>query len=117
MYAFILLGKPTILIGPTKMTSENLMQSGHALRIAPQRFLDMVSMPSSSSEVPLLLGGAALMLVVISYLAFAGSTPATTMSRKAQQARAMREAYKSMERDTSKLDNNKTNVSSSLEST
>ena len=78
------------------MTSEILTKVETALKVVSQRFLDMISVLSSSSEMALALGAVALMLAVVSGLVFAGSKPAAT-SRKAQQAKVMREAYKSME--------------------
>ena len=60
----------------------------------------MLSVYSSSSEAVLVLGAIALMLAVASYLPFAESKTAVT-SRKAQQAKAMRESYQLMARQAS----------------
>ncbi|KAE9371593.1 hypothetical protein N431DRAFT_410486, partial [Stipitochalara longipes BDJ] len=94
------------------MTSENLTQSASTLNMASQRLFDTASLLSISSTLSMLLGGVALMVAVVSYLAFAGSSPATSSSRKAQQARAMREAYKSMEKEASKPNSKKAKVRS-----
>jgi hypothetical protein len=82
------------------MTLEIWTKMETALNAISQRFLDMVSLHSSSSEAVLALGAVALMVAAASYLPFAVSKPAAT-SRKAQQAKAMREAYQFMERQTS----------------
>jgi hypothetical protein len=95
------------------MTSENLSESESAMKAASQGFFNMITLLSSSSSVSLLVGGAALMVAVISYLAFAGSTPATS-SRKAQQARVMRKAYRTMERQALSSDSKRVRVGSSL---
>lgn len=94
----------------TDMISENLSESEKLMKAASQGFLNMLS---SSSSVSLLVGGAALMVAVISYLAFAGSTPATS-SRKAQQARVMRKAYRTMEKQALSSGSKRVRVGSSL---
>ncbi|KAN0096538.1 MOSC N-terminal beta barrel domain containing protein [Hyaloscypha variabilis] len=80
--------------------------------MASQRLSDIISLLLSFSEVPVLLGAAALIVAVVSYLAFAGPTPASTSSRKVQQAKAMREAYESMEKQSSRADRNRAKESS-----
>jgi type II secretory pathway component PulM len=80
--------------------------------MASQRLSDTISLLSSSFEVPVLLGAAALMVAVVSYLVFARPTPATASSRKAQQARVMREAYNSMEKQSSRADSKRAKVRS-----
>lgn len=86
-----------------------------ALNAISRRFLDILSVHSSSSETVLALSAVALMLAVASYLPFAGSKPAAT-SRKAQQAKAMREAYKLMERQASISNNKNVQVSPNTKS-
>jgi hypothetical protein len=86
-----------------------------ALNATSRRVLDMVSVHSSSSVTVLALGAIALMLAVASYLPFAGSKPAAK-SRKAQQAKAMRESYQSMERQASISNNKNVRISPSAKS-
>jgi hypothetical protein len=64
-----------------------------------------------------MLGGLALMVAVASYLSltFAGLKPPSS-SRKAQQAKAMREAYNSMGKQPSSPDSKSLKVSSSFPS-
>jgi hypothetical protein len=96
----------------TNLASENFTGSESALNMASQRLSDIISLLLSFSEVPVLLGAAALIVAVVSYLAFAGPTPASTSSRKVQQAKAMREAYESMEKQSSRADRNRAKVRS-----
>jgi hypothetical protein len=73
----------------------NLTADGEALaRRAAQRLYDAVLF-SPTSKVAILLAGAAMVVAVV-FCGVAGSKPLIS-SRKAQQAKAMREAYKSME--------------------
>ena len=93
------------------MASRNLTDSETASKMASQSLSDITSLLSTTSGLSLLLSGAALVVAMVSYLAFAGSRPAASSSRKAQQARAMREAYKSMEKQSAKPNSKKPMVS------
>jgi hypothetical protein len=76
----------------------NLTANSEAVaRSAAQQFYGAVSLLSPSSKAAILLAGVAMLIAVVSYTGFAGSKPSIS-SRKAQQAKAMREAYKSMEK-------------------
>ncbi len=97
------------------MTLEIWTEVEAALKAIFQRILDMLSVHSSSSETVLALSAVALMLAVASYLPFAGSKPAAR-SRKAQQAKAMRASYQSMERQASILKNKNVQISLSAKS-
>lgn len=78
----------------------NLTADGEALaRRAAQRLYDAVLLISSTSKVAILLAGVAMVVAVVSY-GVAGSKPPIS-SRKGQQAKAMREAYRSMEKQVS----------------
>jgi len=96
------------------MASGNLTNSETASKMASPTFSDVRSLLSTTSGFSLLLGGAALVVAVVSYLAFAGSPPASSSSRKAQQARAMREAYNAMEKQTSRPNSKTAKVRSLL---
>jgi hypothetical protein len=63
---------------------------------AAQRFYDMVSLVLSSSEIAILFGGVTVVVAAISYMGLARGTSAA-LSKKAQRAKAMRQAYNSME--------------------
>ena len=77
---------------------------------ATQQLYDMFAKSSTSSKVAVILGGIALAMVVFKYLVFMGAKPAMS-SRKAQQAKAMREAYRSMNKQSSLANSKKTRVS------
>jgi hypothetical protein len=92
--------------------SGNLTDSYAVVNNAAQRFYDAVSVPLSSSEVAILFGGVALMVAAISYIVL-GDSKHAILSRKAQQAKAMRQAYKSMEKQSSLSNNKESKVGSS----
>jgi hypothetical protein len=96
------------------MALGNLTSSETASKMASQTLSDVRSLLSTTSGFSLLLGGAALVVAVVSYFAFAGLPPASSSSRKAQQARAMREAYKSMEKQISRPNSRTTKARSLL---
>jgi hypothetical protein len=81
------------------------------VEVVSQRFFDIISWLASSSEVVRTLGGVAVMVAVASYFSYARSK-APSSSRKAQQAKAMREAYKSMEKQVPISDSKNAKVSS-----
>jgi hypothetical protein len=93
------------------MASKNITESGTALKMASRELFDIIMAFSLSSEISLVLGGAALVVAVISYLVFIGSTPITSSSTKYQKARAMREAYNSMNKKVISLHGKNTKVS------
>lgn len=78
----------------------NLTADGEALaRWAAQQLYDAGLLTSPAFKVAILLAGAAMVVAVVSY-GVAGLKPLIS-SRKAQQVKAMREAYKSMETQAS----------------
>jgi hypothetical protein len=96
------------------MTTENLTDSKTALEIASQRLSNMATWLYPSPEAALMTMPVLLMVAFMFYLTFAGSKSPTS-SRKAQQAKAMRDAYKSMEQEASLSDSKNIKVRSSLE--
>jgi hypothetical protein len=80
--------------------SGNFSDGDDVVRKAAHRLYDIVSLNLASVGVAVLFGGVAMMVAVISYIRVVGSNPAVA-SRKAQQAKAMRQAYRSMEKQSS----------------
>jgi hypothetical protein len=67
-----------------------------------EHVLETIQSLSSKQSIAILSGVVAILLAVFSYLGVTGKTVVSSnSSRKAQQAKAMREAYKAIEKQTS----------------